>query len=615
MSTSASVDFLNPALSERAREFEVALADGLARLTELDKWMIVVGVSIASGLELGATIAVNIILVDMKGNVAASQDQISWVLIVYLAAFLAVLPLSERLASRFGHRNHLVGSLLLYAAGALGCFLSGTLGELLAARAVMGAGGGAFLVRTLVTLFRLHEGRRRLPSLVTLATVFGSSRALVPLIFAVVTDSGRWNLAFLIVVPVALLAAAILYLFVPAHLELAPEPPPTDFLSTALAIVGLVAFQIAISRGEQDMWLQSNLIRWMFAVCVVCLGVLVWWDTRLDNSNPVLNLRLLLGEPMLTSGAGLALIVGGFLAAGLYVLPQYLRGVQNYSATQTSLFFCVDASTFFIGMVCAGFALPKLNLRLIVLVGLTIAACANLLFVYELTPDTPGFVLSGILLLHGFSLGILLPGTTNLLLGRTRFRFIDFGMTIYFFFRQLGAAVGLAGAVALIDIRETLHSSRLLDTANRLSPAVDNLVGHLTLLLHSRNLPSNVAAAGAYQLFRGSVVQQTTLLAFADLFWCFALVAVAGILLVLMLMWRDRVARRALSRPGIPKNLNQASFAGPSTPGPFRVRGFASKSLRDSLRSKIAIPVKLSLDRKCRRQAMQKGLRATQHPR
>lgn len=543
MSTSASVDLLNPALSERARQFELALANGLAQLTELDKWMIVVGVSIASCLELGTTTAVNIVLVDMKGNVAASQDQISWVIVVYLAAFLAVLPLSGWLSSRFGHRNYLVASLLLYAAGALGCFLSGTLAELLAARAVMGAGGGAFLVRSLVTLFRLREGRRRLPSLLTFATFIACSRAFVPVVFALVADSGRWNPAFLILVPVALLAAAILYLFVPAHLHLAPQSPPTDYPSTALAIVGLVAFQIAISRGEQDMWLQSSLIRWLFAVSVLCLGIFVWWSLRLDNPNPILNLRLLLGKPMLAAGVGLALILGALLAAGLYVFPQYLRGIEDYSATQTSLFFCLDAFAFYIGIVCSALAATKVNLRLIVLVGFAMAACANLMFVYELAPDTPGLVLSAILLLHGFSLGVAAPGITNLLLGRTSFRFIDFGMTIYFFFRTLGAAVGVAATVALIDIRETLHSSRLLGSANRLIPTVDTAIRHLTLLLHSRNLPSNKAAAGAYQLFRGSVDQHTTLLAFIDVFWCFALLALAGVLLVLMLQWREHVAR------------------------------------------------------------------------
>jgi MFS transporter, DHA2 family, multidrug resistance protein len=545
MSDSASVDFLNPALSERAREFELAMANGLARLTELDKWVIVVAFGVASFVEIGARTAVNIILVDMKGNVAASQDEISWVVIVYLAAFLAVLPLSGWLASRFGHRNYIVVSLLLYAAGALGCFFSGTLGELLAARAVMGAAGGGFLARSFVALYRLHEARRRLPTLITFTWFVACSNGLVSVVFATVTDWGRWNFAFLILVPVALLAAAILYLFVPSHLELAPNPITTDFLGTTLLAVGLITLQVAISRGEQDMWLQSNLIRWMFVVSVVCLGLFIWRDTRLDNPNPILNLRVLLSEPMLASGVGLALIVGVILATELYVLPQYLRGIQDYSATQTSLFFCVDAFAEYLGIVCAAFALSKkVNPRLIVVTGLTIAVCANLLWVYELVPHTPGFVICLILAVHGLSLGIMLPGTTNLLLGRTSFRMIDFGMTIYFFFRQLGAAVGIAATVALIDIRETLHSSRLLDTANRLDPTVNGAVRHLSLLLHGRNLPSNVATAGAYELFRGNVVQQTDLLAFVDVFWCLAFLAIAGILLVLILQWRDHVAQR-----------------------------------------------------------------------
>jgi MFS transporter, DHA2 family, multidrug resistance protein len=447
-------------------------------------------------------------------------------------------------------------SLLLYASGALGCFFSETLWELLVARAVMGAGGGAFLVRSLITLFRLHDERHRAPTLLTFATFVTSSRALVPVLFAVVTDSGRWNLAFLVLVPPALLAAAILYLFMPAHLEFAPEPPATDFAATTLAIVGLVAFQIAMSRGEQDMWLQSSLIRWMFTACIICLGLFVWWDTRRDNPNPILNLRLLLAEPALASGFGLALILGAILAAGLYVLPQYLRNIQDYSATQTSLFFCVDGFATYVGIVLAVFSLTKLHPRWIVLAGLAIAAFANLMFVYELTPNTPAFVLCVILLLHGASLGILLPGVTMVLLGRSDLRFIAFGMTIYFFLRQLGAAIGVAATVALIDIRETMHSSRLLDSANRLSPSLSDVVHQLTLLLHGRSLPPNVAAAGAYQLFRGMVIEQTTLLTLIDVFWCLALLALAGILLVLLFQWRDHVARRVLSRP--PQRVPQA---------------------------------------------------------
>ena len=88
------------------------------------------------------------------------------------------------------------------------------------------------------------------------------------------------------------------------------------------------------------MWLQSRFICSMILVAAaVCLALFVWRDSRPDNPNPVLNLRLLYRESALSSGTLLAVIFGMLLSASLFVLPQYLRGVQDYNATQTSLFF------------------------------------------------------------------------------------------------------------------------------------------------------------------------------------------------------------------------------------------------------------------------------------
>ena len=92
----------------------------------------------------------------------------------------------------------------------------------------------------------------------------------------------------------------------------------------------------------------------------------------------------------------------------------------------------------------------------------------------------------------------------------------------------------MAAAAALVDIRETLHSSRLLDAANRLNPVAHEVVRRLGLLLHAKGLSTNVAQSGSYQLFRLLVVNQTDLLAFIDVFWSLALLALTGIGLVLV---------------------------------------------------------------------------------
>lgn len=526
-----------PRVDEEGALFDGRIQRTLARLTNFDRWMIVIGLSLATGLELGVQVATNVILPDMRGNVAASQDEISWVITVYAAAFIAVLPLTNWFARRIGPRDFLVSSLLIYAAGAVGCFLSTTLSSLLAARVVMGVGGGAFLVRSLTALFRLYRPRERIHVLLVFGLVLSSSRALMPVLFGVVTDAQKWNVAYLAVVPLSLLAAALLYCFVPRHLDFAPDPPPADLVAAGLIVIGLAAFQVAMSRGEQDMWLQSPLIRSALVASALCLALFVWWDTRASNNNPILNLRLLCREPGLASGLVMAVLLGALLAASLFILPQYLRGIEGYSATQTSFFFCADAAATYFGIVFGAEFAPRISARAVVLLGLCLFALANHLFVMQLAPDTPPLNLFLILLLHGGALGMMLPAVTNLLLGRASPRYISFDMMIYYLVRGLGGVAGVGAAIAMFDIRETVHSSRLLDVANRLNPATHLFVTRLGHVLYAKGMAPNVASTGSYGLFQRTVMGQSALLAFVDLFWCFEMLALGGVILVL-LTWR-----------------------------------------------------------------------------
>ncbi|HEX5423864.1 MAG TPA: MFS transporter [Bryobacteraceae bacterium] len=531
---------LAPRIVEEGELFDRGIRQTLLRLTAFEKWMIVVGLSLATSVELGVQFATNIILPDMQGNVAASQDEISWVITVYAAAFLAVLPLTNWFVRRLGHRNYLVLSLLLYASGALGCFLSSTLPSLLGARALMGVGGGAFLVRALSALFRLYSPKERARALLLFGLLLNASRALMPILFGVVADAERWKFAFLAIVPLPLLAALCLYLFIPRRLEFESEPPPADLIAIGLLVTGLVAFQVTMSRGEQDMWLQSPLIRLMLLVSILCLAVFAWWDTRRKNPNPILSLRLLSQEPGLASGLVLAVILGTLLTASVFVLPQYLRRIEGYSATQAALFFCCDAVATYLGIIFGARFTPKLSARAVMLLGLALFAAANHLLVVQLTPDTPASNLLLILALHGSSLGMLLPAVTAILVGHARPRFLSFDMTIYYFFRGLGGVVGIGATIALLDVRETIHSSRLLDTANRINPIVHRFIVHLGHVLYAKGLTPGIAEHCAYQLFRQLAVRQSALLAFIDVFWCFEVLALVSMVLVLLTSWRRK---------------------------------------------------------------------------
>jgi hypothetical protein len=85
----------------------------------------------------------------------------------------------------------------------------------------------------------------------------------------------------------------------------------------------MVCGQIALSRGERDMWFQSPFIVSLLVISVVCFAAFLWWDSRDGNQNRVFHIRTIVSQHTYTAAFGLVLLCGLFLGAGLYVIPQF----------------------------------------------------------------------------------------------------------------------------------------------------------------------------------------------------------------------------------------------------------------------------------------------------
>lgn len=525
---------INAELSAKAERFQTSLHNRIGTLPPLTKVMIVIGLGLATCAEIGTTTAVNVILPDMQGNVGATADQISWAVTIYSTAFLCSLPLSPWLARRLGHRNHLLFSIALHAFGAFGCFLSHELWMLLSFRVVMGIGGGGLLVRSLVTIYQLVQGKARAKYFVLFSSVLQGFRALMPALFGLVTDWITWNAAFLLVIPIAMLAALLIYVFIPADLHFETEPPRPDFAGIGFLVAGVTAFQIIASRGEQDGWLGSFRLRAAFVIGLFALTAFILRDIDFKNPNPFLNLRLIVTNRTLFAGLGLAVVFGAMLGAGLYVLPQYLRTIQTYSATQTGYCYCVDCIASLAGYYLMMALLPHFGPFLLDSLAFVLFILGNFGFAHILTGETPGATIYMFLVLHGMSTGMLIPGIGLLVLPSIDLRFISFGTAIYLFFRNLGASLGVSAVLVLLDTRQSLHSSRLLDTTNRLSPLLNRSLKTFAELVHSKGITINSSSLAADQLFAGLVNAQARLLSLIDVFWALQILGFAGILLLIV---------------------------------------------------------------------------------
>src|SRR6202453_2248988 len=378
MSYFASPGGLEAWQEEYAQDF----SKSLAKVSQSRRLIILFSVGLVTAIEVSNRLSINVLLPDLQGNVAGSSDDVSWVIILYNLGFLCSLAVSYWMSRVLGSRRHLLYSIVLYATGALGCFCSAhSLRSLLVSRVIMGFGGGAFLVRAVILVRLMFPGKDRIFAASWLYVELYSFAVVYPPAMGWISDTWHWNYAFLLDFPFLAIGTFLIWKLVPRrHHYLRSEKSYVDAWGVGLLIAALGSMQIALSRGERDQWFHSPFIVCFLILAIVCIACFLWWDWRPENPAPVLHLRTVWRYASLRASLAIVTVVGAILGAGLFVLPQYLRNVQDYSAAQTGGFVSAYTAGLGIGMLLGlRSALPRLGGPKVVALGacMMCAACIN----------------------------------------------------------------------------------------------------------------------------------------------------------------------------------------------------------------------------------------------
>jgi len=520
---------------EWEREYGSRLSASLAELSQSRRLAILLSVALVTAIEISNRISINVLLPDMQGNVAASTDEISWVIILYNLGFLCSLALSSWMTFVLGARRQLLYSILFYSIGGVGCALSAhSLRLLLISRIIMGFGGGAFLVRAVVLSRLMFPANARVFAVTCLYLVLAVFETTYPIAMGWITDTLHWNYAFLLDFPFLTLGAILIWKLVPpGYLYMRRTGRYVDKWGAVLLVVSLIALQVGTSRGERDMWLESPLIAGALVIAAVCFAGFLWLDSRADNSSPILHLRTVWREAELRTSLFLVMAVGAILGCGLFVLPQYLRYVQDYSATQTGEFISMYTSGLSTGLVLTLRVIqPRLGGPRTAALGLVLLIGTFTTFLYIWTPTTPGNLLAPAIFLQGFALAPVLIAASNIATGQAALPDINDVSTTYFFVRQLGNTFGVTAATVIFDHRMTLHSARLLDIANRLDPTLQSTLSSYSGLIARNGGAGSNPALGALQLFQANIITQSRLLSYIDIYLGLAVLSGAAVLLL-----------------------------------------------------------------------------------
>ena len=172
---------------------------------------------------LDTTIA-SVALPHIAGSLSASTDEATWVLTSYLVANAIILPASGWLAAYFGRKRFLIACIVIFTVAS---FLSGaalSLGMLVVARVLQGAGGGALQPLSQAILLESFPREKRGMAM----AAFGLGVVVAPIVGPTLggwlTDNYSWRWAFYINIPVGVLAVLMIRAFVedPPYIRDAP---------------------------------------------------------------------------------------------------------------------------------------------------------------------------------------------------------------------------------------------------------------------------------------------------------------------------------------------------------------------------------------------------------
>ncbi len=151
----------------------------------------------------------------------ASQVAMQQTLSVYMIAYALMSLLHGPLSDSLGRRKVILAGVAVFTAASIGCALSGTIGELLAFRAVQGMSAGAGMIVGRAIIRDCFDGAAAQRLMSTVSMIFGIAPAIAPII-------GGWIIAFAHWTMIFWFLAAFAGLLWIACLALLPETHPRE---------------------------------------------------------------------------------------------------------------------------------------------------------------------------------------------------------------------------------------------------------------------------------------------------------------------------------------------------------------------------------------------------
>src|SRR6201990_1540021 len=482
---------------------------------------------------LDTTIA-NVALPYMQGTLSASQDQINWVLTSYIVAAAIMTAPVGWIANRFGRKRIFIICSAGFTFASVLCGLAQDINQMVLFRLLQGVFGAALVPLSQAVMldsYTLQE-RAKAMSIWGMGVMMGP--IMGPSLGAWLTETYSWHWVFFVNLPFGIFTVLGLLVFMD---ETRKNPELRfDWFGFAALAVGIGAMQIALDRGEQLGWLESNEI--IAEIIVSIAGFYYFFAHSFTTAKPFIQFAIF-RDRNFVGGCVFMAVMGLVLCSTMALSSPYLQNVIGYPIITAGLLLATRGCGTFVAMMLVGRMMRYIEARTLIISGLSLT-CLSLFYMTGWTDQTgvPEIVIVSIAQGFGFGL-VFVPLSTVAFLTLPNHLRTD-GTSMLTLLRNVASSIGISVVIAQL----TEGSRRAYAVLNE----------HVTPFNHAMQMPDvrgmiNMGSDAGRAMADAMVGVQSQIIAFSLDYQLVMIVTLCAIPLAIMIRSTKAALRKQAQGP------------------------------------------------------------------
>ncbi|MEU4996479.1 DHA2 family efflux MFS transporter permease subunit [Streptomyces sp. NPDC021622] len=373
----------------------------------------------------------------IREELGGSLQDLEWTVNAYTLSFAVLMMLGAAVGDRFGRRKIFVVGLLLFTGASAAAAVAPGINELVAARAVQGAGAALIMPLSLTLLTAAVPAEKRGAMLGIYGAINGLSIAGGPLAGGLIVEHLSWQWIFWVNVPVGLVFAPF------ALRKLAESRGPAarlDVTGTVLVSVALFGIVLGLVEGNSSGWTSPLVLGGLVGGAAVLVGFVVW---ELRSREPMLPMGMFRNRAFSAINAGGILMAVGMFGT-IFLVTQFMQNVQGFGPLEAGVRMLAWTAMPVLVAPFAGIVSDRTGGRPVVVLGLILMTIGLAWFALLLEPDTGFAAQLPAFMLCGAGMACFYAPLMNLTMSTVRVEEHGIASGATAATREVGAALGVA---------------------------------------------------------------------------------------------------------------------------------------------------------------------------